>query len=558
MSLRPGNIVEIWVDSRGIFQNPFSNNRLEKKTCTVLMVDSSRINQTIFYVEVMDVYPGAILCTNDHIDSFNNCIKIENFDTLYYRKCIVAVNDDWIVTDPQVINQPTFSRNFVGYNVYSPRIQTRSLAVSALRALGNPMVDASIRASEPVLRAYAAEHMGTLPDLEVVYEWCGQCRQMIGYGNHFHCTSCGQSSPQNNQCIHCNSGLCCCQCVGKCRRCPKTLAATNQCRWCRSCSDCCQCNLCNNDCSALATCSECNSCRNCCNCHGTAIVSGKPWEANSPSHRTKFNCKRLIGVEWEYNFCEARPVSNWSKKWRAGIHRDGSCGMEAVTPPMAGNHVVNCLTDLGKAFSDGEATIDAKCGIHVHVDARDISWDDMCRLLAIYSKVEPALYLLAGEDRIANRYCAPVGTQYKMDKNFYDKKNRILSVALDNPNGRQGQRAKPGKKHASRYKSLNIMPWLAGRAKKAKDTTVEFRLHRNSSDANRIIGWAKLCCRIVDWTAKSTDSDVEKLPTSAMQALAIIAPDCKEWMLNQIQQWRKSKRAVRKIRFVNGVYAIAN
>lgn len=313
---------------------------------------------------------------------------------------------------------------------------------------------------------------------------------------------------------------------------------------------------------------------------------GGPWLAQQRSDRKLFDCSRLVGVEWEFNSASGNSLVKWKEKWGGQVISDGSCGQEAVTPPAAGDHLIRCLTDLGAAFVADNAPIDERCGVHVHIDASDVSWHDMARLIKTYAHVEPILYLLAGQGRITNRYCVPCGDSFVKAMNKlpatndlkvvedkirrYEKrlammklppmnehlkeswrskinldamKSGILEVAFgqNSQAAREHIRARPGKKDGSRYKGLNLCPWLAGRRIKAKDTTIEFRLHRNvkGNDASRVINWAKVCARLVDWSVRASDQDVNNLPKSALKSLCnIIAPECKPYILERLKLWR--------------------
>jgi putative amidoligase enzyme len=301
------------------------------------------------------------------------------------------------------------------------------------------------------------------------------------------------------------------------------------------------------------TCSECDCPISRCQC--------EPEEQSSEDDETKpgepfYDGKaRLVGVELEYNDEESydrNPLDAFRRKWRAGDHHDGSCGREIVTAPLAGNHIDKCLLDLGQALVTSGVKADERCGVHVHVDAADLLWADMFRLLHVYAKVEPILYLIAGQHRVKNTYCAPIGEKYRSALSSVDRKGDVLNVAY-NRGGAAGARAyvreyAPNKKDGGRYKGLNICPWLAGRRanrrRKPKvikrDTTVEFRLHRNTLDLRRVAEWAKLCERIVSWCARASDAEARALPKSALRALSVIAPDSKAWIVERLRGWRKA------------------
>jgi hypothetical protein len=219
------------------------------------------------------------------------------------------------------------------------------------------------------------------------------------------------------------------------------------------------------------------------------------------------------------------------------------------------------VKELGAAFIKANATADEKCGVHVHVDARDLRWEDIYRLVKVYAHVEPLLYLLAGQHRVANQYCAPTGKKYADALMALDRKDRVLGVAYDTSSGRMRSRSKPGKKDGGRYKGLNICPWLAGRRRDRyrretapeikRDTTVEFRLHRNTLDPSRLIGWATLLARLVSWVSTASHRDAEMLPKSPLRALCAIAPESKAWILKRVKEWREAtsigRRGNRKV-----------
>lgn len=321
-----------------------------------------------------------------------------------------------------------------------------------------------------------------------------------------------------------------------------------------------------------------------CRCYlseGITAVSqhGMPFLHKGPG------CKRLVGVELEYN--DNVDLSAWVTKWRGNVHRDGSCGYEAVTTPIAGNHIDSCLRDLCKALKKQNAEADERCGIHVHVDANDIRWADMVRLLRIYSVVEPVLYLMAGQQRIAGRYCQPCGQVYAEalqdgGDNTELLKKEIAYAAfhdtedvgrfVDRNDGARYLRCRPGKKDGARYRGLNLVPWFVGRRVQAPDTTIEFRLHRNSLDATRIAGWAHLMAEIVDFANRSTDAEVKALPKSALRMLIAIAPFSKAFIIKRVKEWRGATTSARgkhsdaagnripkrRIGIVAGVWTIKN
>ncbi len=281
---------------------------------------------------------------------------------------------------------------------------------------------------------------------------------------------------------------------------------------------------------------------------------------------------RMVGVEVEFNGLPN--LTRWANRWHGAVHRDGSCGYEAVTTPIAGKHIDSCLVELCKTIRDQGVQANNACGVHVHVDANDMTWDCMKRLIIVYAKVEPLLYLIAGQQRMQGQYCKPCGKEYTDALKQKDWKDAVLGVALASKrNGSTGKalaKLQPKKKSGDRYRGLNIMPWVAGRRLSAPDTTVEFRMHRNSLDGKRIAGWAHLLAAMVTWAASASDKEVKNLPRSALRTLVqVIAPNERAWVMSRIKAWREactaeksgksnaegSEMVQRRISFQKGVWA---
>lgn len=371
-----------------------------------------------------------------------------------------------------------------------------------------------------------------------------------------------------------------------------------QCEECRSdrgelparCSRCRQreCRCC--ECAACGVmtprrCPDCDGGLDCCGCHCVTHDDDNGDDRElQPGDPFRDGKKRLVGVELEYNDANSATIRNYCRKWRAGDHYDGSCGREIVTPPMSGKYIDEIMAAMGQTLKDAGATCNDSCGIHVHVDAADFKWEDMYRLLHVYARVEPILYILGGQTRVANQYCAPTGIKYAEALASIDRKGDILAVAYrdkygDNVTGASSARQyvrerRPGKKDQGRYKGLNICPWLAGRRANSrgprnkpvkKDTTVEFRLHKGTLDTHRVAEWAKVCERLVSWCATATNQEAKNLPKSALRALLLIAPESKDWIMRRMLAWRKAlpkgeenRTYPRRVAPINGKWAFVN
>ena len=271
--------------------------------------------------------------------------------------------------------------------------------------------------------------------------------------------------------------------------------------------------------------------------HGVPFLASRGWKRSN----------RMVGIEVEYN--QTCDLSAWIKRWNGAVHTDGSCGWEAVTTPIAGDRILPCMVQLTDHLKSMHVQADSRCSVHVHVDASDVTWACMRRLLHVYALCEPLLYAIGGQHRSQSRYAAPCGEAYSEAAKCDDFKEAVLWVAMAGASrgqhGRELARQRPGKKDGGRYRGLNIMPWAAGRRTMAPDTTIEFRIHRNCLDGKRIAGWASLLASMVDFAVNSSDAEVAKLPKSALRTLVLACPEDKAWILQRVKSWRKATTAVR-------------
>jgi len=264
---------------------------------------------------------------------------------------------------------------------------------------------------------------------------------------------------------------------------------------------------------------ECEDCEKCLSCHigqlyndidapcKFVLYSKKVDKSKFVSKQ--FKCKRLVGVEWEYDQYKTHKglseIIKWAAKRKAGHHEDGSCCAEVVTAPIGGDNIKKHLTELGKIINKN-VKINDSCGIHVHVDARDIDALGMDKVMWLYNKVEPLLYIIAGADRIDNEYCQPVKD-------------------LSRPN--------------DKYYGLNIRNWVN---KHRDKTTLEFRMQEGTTDTKHVIHWAQLCSSLVDYAIKSDIKKLHAMPASAVKIIRTIYPQGDKWLLECLKKYRKNHK----------------
>jgi hypothetical protein len=157
---------------------------------------------------------------------------------------------------------------------------------------------------------------------------------------------------------------------------------------------------------------------------------------------------------------------------------DGSLrgnGLEFVSPVLKGAEGLEQVRKICAALVSIGADVNATCGFHVHVGARDQSNnpDFFKNLLKLYGRYEDAIDQFMPHSRRgnANRYCASI-VQQSQAIDRADDISGIFAVATD------------------RYRKVNLQAFR-------KHGTVEFRQHAGTVDADKATNWITVCLKLV-------------------------------------------------------------
>lgn len=213
----------------------------------------------------------------------------------------------------------------------------------------------------------------------------------------------------------------------------------------------------------------------------------------SSAHRLATG-ERHVGFEIE---CE--DGGNFDLPIDFGITHDGSLsnGIEVLTPPAKGEHLVSTIEETTKVLIASNWGISERCGLHTHIDVRDKKNDlrFLARLFTLGFTFEQVLYNLQEENRHENSYSIPLRKEYGFDagrgnvsKDFefiyekVDKKERWAKMRL-----REARRDKYG---GQRYMGFNFHSVF-------HRGSLEVRIHEGTLDSNVMLNWAEILQKIV-------------------------------------------------------------
>lgn len=217
--------------------------------------------------------------------------------------------------------------------------------------------------------------------------------------------------------------------------------------------------------------------------------------------------------------------------------RDGSIigphPIEMILGPFTTQSWKNGIAELSRFLRDYRAEANESCGLHVHVDGKDLGGFELRRLLNIYRVIEPLFYSAVSEDRAISRHSRPItGEEWEwlLRCNNETENGRIrhaillgnyLPVLPDEHHPiplacHRVDKSLPwadaaicklraaSKYDISRYRGLNLHTFF-------HRGTIEFRHHEGTVDASRIDLWMQWCRWTVELASQLTDREVAEI-----------------------------------------------
>lgn len=177
------------------------------------------------------------------------------------------------------------------------------------------------------------------------------------------------------------------------------------------------------------------------------------------------------------------------------VKTDSTCGWEVASRALTLNEFGQNeeLMRVCDRIGELNPVVNNQCGLHLHINARDLTWVQLQRLVWLWARYEPYWFSLVPEYRRQRMHCAPICT-YDLDGQpvyAWQGARRMITGLRHAPNPDDWPRA-----------SLNLRPWW-------RSGRVEVRLHHGSIDYQEMRGWAMLMLALVERTRAETLPAVE-------------------------------------------------
>ena len=237
------------------------------------------------------------------------------------------------------------------------------------------------------------------------------------------------------------------------------------------------------------------------------IKESETYDKNPFKRLASLEVETILGSDWG-DVRDGCPP-DWMMTTDGSLPEDGAEFL--LKAPQNGDMLYESIDSLALHLRMNSCYPNTSCGLHVHIDARDLQWEELKGVLLVGKKVEKYLYKMIPASRMDSTWCRPlpmsVESILRIDSNesfidtWYDSCSN--SPSLD-------------KYNSSRYHGMNMHARIyLG--------SIEFRYHSGTNNPRKMKNWLYLCQAIVEtgievgrklsWS--KTDSKMMKLYTEA-------------------------------------------
>lgn len=233
------------------------------------------------------------------------------------------------------------------------------------------------------------------------------------------------------------------------------------------------------------------------------LTVGRGWgaevEVETCDTATAAAALRAVGVPVEATgWAPHNPARRGHDRPSVKVTTDGSLGhrgSETVLPPVSGDAGIALLRDCMSALKAAGATVPTSTGMHVHVDANDLTTAQMIALCDLWERAQTAVLSIVPRGRRNGRWCAQ-----NSPRDLAAVRDALRSGAL---------RAQGGRCPVTRYLHLNLDAFRAY-------GTVEFRSHGGTLNGKKAAAWVALCVALVESVARGVS---DQLLTASAETL---------------------------------------
>ncbi len=217
----------------------------------------------------------------------------------------------------------------------------------------------------------------------------------------------------------------------------------------------------------------------------------------------------LVGIEIEIEKIVDQINSNF---WQVVPEGSLRSGYEAKTYALKGPAVPFAMYVLDNFLQTHEHLFSPMTSVHVHVDFRENTPNEIVKLLLVYIAFERFLFGFAGPERYKSNYCVPI-----TDMNFSRSMWKLLDWMGPDGEAVMGHgdfQLTLSKMLPSKYTAFNTINLFPRRDRKAGlekgHGTIEFRHMVGTADPMVVITWVKLLLMLKDYAVNTKFSEIKQ------------------------------------------------
>lgn len=171
--------------------------------------------------------------------------------------------------------------------------------------------------------------------------------------------------------------------------------------------------------------------------------------------------------------------TRWQVKSDSSVSCNGYPGCEVVSPVLpADESGFAQVRTVCEALEAAGATANRTCGMHVHVDVRDLSAEQLKNVLRAYGHFQAEIDSVLPTSRRNSRWAQPLWNTWTRTRMLERIENATTVNDLAYAIG-------------TRYSVMNLQKYV-------RTGTLEFRQHSGTAEARKALGWARWCVAFVE------------------------------------------------------------
>jgi hypothetical protein len=197
-----------------------------------------------------------------------------------------------------------------------------------------------------------------------------------------------------------------------------------------------------------------------------------------------------IGIVCRDNTRGGGDIHATAPTWKIVLDGSVSGGWEMVSPILSGEEGIEQVRKVALVLVVNGASAPNTCGLHVHVDSRDLTVESIVNVARRYAKFEREIDAFMPRARNQNSMCRSViGTNFDSIRQLND-----LGIM-------------------SRYYKVNVAAF-------ARHGTVEFRHHSGTVSGEKMENWIRFCTAFVEASIVSGITTVEAPSADTRESMA--------------------------------------